>query len=730
MSATGAASGEAASSQPRAASPEPRAASSEPRAAGYVVGIDTGGTFTDCVVIDAAGRVHIDKAFSTPGDPSVGARDALRNVAAQLGVSDAEILAGCIRFAHGTTVATNSLIQRSGTPVGLVTTRGFEDTVVISRGAMGRNTGIPLEQALDFVRNEKPAPYVERRITFGVNERVDLDGDVVGPLREEDVAVVAAALAEAGVGSVAVSLLWSFRNPAHEERVRELLHAALPGLEISLSSEVSPVSGEYERTMTTVVNAYLAPVLARYIGRLAGGLAADGLRYPVQLMTCAGGTIFPADVARRAVSLINGGPVGGLVAARELGATLGFDNVITTDMGGTSFDVGLIHRGVIRTEASTFVSQGTPVQLEAAKVVTIGAGGGSIAWTDGERLLVGPNSAGSRPGPACYNHGGIEPTVTDALVVLGLLDPAAFFGGRTRLRVDLAEAAIRARVAEPLGLSVETAAAGIYEIVTARMSDLVRQTTVSEGLDPRRFTLIAYGGAAPLHAAAYAESLGVREVIVPPTSSVFSALGCALSDIRYTYARSSPLRLETVGAAAPAAEIYGELERRAVADMTESGHAAGGIVLRRRLDVRYAGQMSELTIELPRSDGDFAGQVRAAFEGEYATRFGVMTIPRNGRIELITFRVEALVAAARPPAATIPERRGAPLVSTGSRRIFTRQYGAAQADVYDGAALMSGDRMAGPALIGRSDTTIFIPTGHHAEVDAFGNVHIDIRRPA
>ena len=712
----------------------PSGAPTSGRAGGYVVGIDTGGTFTDCVVIDAAGVVHIDKAFSTPHDPSVGARDALRNVAARIGVSDREILAACVRFAHGTTVGTNALIQRTGTTVGLVTTRGFEDTMIIARGPMGRNTGIPLAQALDFVRNEKPAPYVQRRLTFGVGERVDLDGEVVAPLREEDVLAAAEALRAAGADSVAVSLLWSFRNPAHEERVRELLQAAVPGLQISLSSEVSPVSGEYERTMTTVVNAYLAPVMTRYITQLAEGLAADGLRYPVQLMTCAGGTIFPGDVARRAVSLINGGPVGGLVAARELGVTLGFENVITTDMGGTSFDVGLIHRGVIRTEASTFVSQGAPVQLEAAKVVAIGAGGGSIAWTDGERLLVGPNSASSRPGPACYGHGGSEPTVTDALVVLGLLDPAAFFGGRTQLRVDLAEDAIRTRLAEPLGLDVRTAAAGIYEIVTARMSDLVRQTTVSEGLDPREFTLLAYGGAAPLHAAAYSEPLRVRDVIVPPTSSVFSALGCALSDIRYTYARSSPLRLEAAGADATSDAIFADLQRRAVTDMAASGHAAAdgaGLTLRRRLDVRYAGQMSEVTIELSDSDEDLAGQVRRAFEAEYTIRFGAMTIPKKGRIELITFRLEALVPAARPPAATIATRTGSgagALVPRTTRRIFTRQYGEAEAGIFDGAGLLAGDRVAGPSLISRSDTTIFIPSGHRAEVDAFGNVHIDVRR--
>jgi N-methylhydantoinase A len=707
--------------------PQPDAPGPSRNGAGYVVGVDTGGTFTDCVVIDAAGRVHIDKAFSTPDDPSIGAREALQNVAARIGTDVSAILSSSRRLAHGTTVGTNALIQRTGVRVGLVTTRGFEDTVIIARGPLGRNTGIPLEQALDFVRNEKPAPYVERRLTFGIGERVDLDGEEVGALREADVEAVASELERAGVASVAVSLLWSFRNPAHESRVRDLLNEALPGLDVSLSSEVSPVSGEYERTMTTVVNAYLAPVLARYIRRLADQLSAEGLRYPIQLMTCAGGTIFPKDVGRRAVSLINGGPVGGLVAARELGAVLGFEDSITTDMGGTSFDVGIIHRGRIRTEASTFVSQGTPVQLEAAKVETIGAGGGSIAWTDGERLLVGPKSAGSNPGPACYGHGGTEPTVTDALVVLGLLDPGAFFGGRTRLRVDLAEAAIRERVAEPLGMDVETAAAGIYEIVTARMSDLVRQTTVQEGLDPRAFTLVAFGGAAPLHAAAYAEPLGVREVIVPATSSVFSALGCALSDVRYSYARSAPVRLDSPDADAVAADVYGDLERQALADMAESGHAPETVELRQRLDARYAGQMSELTIEVPRDRGAFADAVRSAFEVEYVSRFGAMTLPKRGRIEAITFRVEALVAAARPPVAAISSRDGSPLQPAGSRRIVTRQYGAADAAVYDGSSLLAGDRMAGPALVDRADTTIFIPTGHRAEVDAFGNVHIDVR---
>jgi N-methylhydantoinase A len=695
--------------------------------AGWVVGVDTGGTFTDAVLIDPGGRVHIDKAYSTPADPSVGALDALRNVAARAGAPPAEILKATERLAHGTTVGTNALIQRAGARVALITTRGFEDTVAISRGPLGKNTGIPLEQALDFIHNEKPPPYVDRGLTFGVGERIDLDGEVVAALREADVRAVAEALETAPVDSVAVCLLWSFRNDDHERRVRELLLAAHPGLDVSLSSEVSPVSGEYERTMTTVVNAYVAPVLGRYLRRLDAELSREGLRYPIQLMTCSGGTVLPQDVGRRAVSLINGGPAGGLVAARELGAELGFENAITTDMGGTSFDVGIIHKGAIRTQASTFVSQGVPVQLEAAKVVAIGAGGGSIAWTDGERLLVGPNSAGSMPGPVCYGNGGTEPTVTDALVLLGLLDPAAFFGGRTALRVDLAEAAVRERVAEPLGLDVETAAAGIYEIVTARMSDLVRQVTVQEGLDPREFTLVAYGGAAPLHAAAYAEPLGVREVVVPLTSSVFSALGCALSDVSYAYARSSPMRLESPGAAETAAEIYRTLERRAVEDMARSGHRAEAVRLHRRLDVRYAGQMNEITIDLPRSDDDLDGAVRKTFEAEYAARYGLATTRRQSPVEAITFRVTALAPASRPPAVAIPAREGEAPRPSGERRVTTRRYGQAVAAVYQGHELRAGDRMRGAALIERPDTTIFVPPGHWAEVDRFGNVHIEVR---
>lgn len=692
----------------------------------YVIGLDTGGTFVDVVLIDSAGHVYIDKAFSTPDDPSIGARDALRNVAAQVGLSASDVLSACERLVHGTTVATNALIQRSGARVGLVTTRGFEDTVVISRGPLGKNAGIPLERVLDFIHNEKPPPYVERRLTFGVTERLDRDGDVVADLKESDIAAIGELLGPESVDSVAVCLLWSFRNAKHEQRVRELLLAVRPDLDICLSSEVSPVSGEYERTMTTVVNAYLAPVLGRYLRGLAADLASEGLRYPIQLMTCSGGTIFPQDVSRRAVSLINGGPVGGLVAARELGAALGLDNIITTDMGGTSFDVGIIHRGVIRTEASTFVSQGVPVQLEAAKIEAIGAGGGSIAWTDGERLLVGPDSAGSHPGPACYGNGGTEPTVTDALVLLGLLDPKAFFGGRKALRADLAEAAVRVRVAEPLGLSVETAAAGIYEIVTARMSDLIRQVTVKEGLDRREFTLIAFGGAAPLHAAAYAEPLGVREVIVPPTSSVFSALGCALSDIRYLYAKSAPMHLADLSVANAWDEIFGDLEHRALRDVMASGYPAESVNLRRRLDVRFAGQINELTIDVSPTD-DVAGHVRRIFEAEYTSRYGAHAIGRQSPIEVITFRMEALVTISRPPYATAITRDAGRLEPSGVRRIATRQYGVAMAEVFEGQALQSGDQMHGPALIDRADTTIFIPSGHRADVDAFGNVHIEIR---
>jgi N-methylhydantoinase A len=693
---------------------------------GYIVGVDTGGTFTDAVIVAPDGSIHFDKAHSTPNSPAIGAMEAVRNAATAGHLDVAEVLSRCLLFAHGTTVGTNALIERRGARVGLLTSRGFEDTTLIGRGPLGKNMGIPLAQAMDFIHNERPEPIVDRRAISGVRERIDVDGDVVVALCEPDVAAALARFRELGIDSVAVSYLWSFRNDVHERRTRDLLRELDPSLEVSLSVDVAPVIGEFERATTTIVNAFVAPTLATYVDDLAHRLSADGLAYPLQLMTSSGGLVFPQDVRRNAVRLINGGPVGGLVAAQRLGRALGHEDVITADMGGTSFDVGLIRRGAIQTDQSFYVTQGSPVLVEAARVVTIGAGGGSIAASDGRRLAVGPGSAGAVPGPACYGRGGEEPTVTDALVVLGLLDPGQFFGGREALDLECAERAIRDRVAGPLGLSLVEAAAGIYEIVTSRMRDLIRQITVESGFDTRGFALIAYGGAAPLHAAAFSERLGLREVVVPFTSAVFSALGCALSDVRYAHARSAPMLVAESGDSPmmEANAVVDDLLGRVIDDMRSAGQSIESLVVRRRADVRYVGQMTEITLDV-----DYpltATGLRDTFERAYRERYGPGTTRRASPIELVTYRVEAVAASRHTalredptPGATHPQ-------PAGSRSVYLRQFGRVEATVYDGDAMAPGSELEGPALIERRDTTVWVPPDHGVRMDSLRNIRLSL----
>lgn len=693
-----------------------------------IIGVDTGGTFTDLVLLDADGRVYFDKAFSTPADLTRGVLAALERVAGRVGRPMVEVLAAAERFAHGTTVSTNALLQRRGARVGLLTTRGFEDTTLIARGPVGRTGGLPYALAMDFAHTEPPEPLVPRPLIRGLHERTTKDGRVLVSLDPEEVRRAVGELVAAGAESLAVCLLWSFRNPDHERLVGRVVRECAPGLPVSLSSEVSPLLGEFERATTTIVNAYIGPVTVRYLERLADELGRRGLRRPVQIMKCSGGLCLPQRVAQESVSIVNSGPVGGVVAARHLGELLGHRDIITTDMGGTSFDVGVIHGGEYEYERMPFLAQGLPVQTPALKVTTIGAGGGSIAWTDGRRLLVGPQSAGADPGPACYGRGGTEPTVTDALVVLGILDPGHFFGGRLMLERGLAEAAIRARIADPLGMSVVDAAAGIYEIVTARMADLVRKVSVESGYDPRHFALFSYGGAGPAHSARFARALGVREVVIPHAASVFSALGIALSDVLFTYARSEPLALEANQATADQFNaVFAELEAQAAADLAACGIPPGEALLTRRLDLRYQGQMNEITLAWDRAPlaAERVPALRAAFEDAYQARFGQGITRAQSPLEVISFRVEALRPSAKPDLRPLPERPQAPAPAPrATRRVFVHGQGWVPARVYDFEALEPGQSVAGTAIIERADTTVYIPAGQAARLDGYRNLRI------
>jgi len=688
------------------------------------IGVDTGGTFTDLVLIDDRGLIRTEKSFSTPESREKGVFDVLECAARALNTSISDILSRTDIFAHGTTASTNALIQRRGARVGVLFTAGFEDTMAIARGPIGRVGGLPQSQAMDFIHTEPPEPIVPRDMVRGVVERIGSDGEIVTPLNEDALRRSVRELVADGAESFAVCLLWAFRNAEHEERVATICEEVAPGIPISLSHQIAPKMGEFERAMTTVINAYIGPLTQEYIGDLDRGLAADGLANSIQVITSTGGAARAANVGQQAVSIVNSGPVGGLVAARFLGDHLGHEKIITADMGGTSFDVGLIDGNTLEEDPRPFLDQGLPVTLPAVKLITIGAGGGSIAWTDGYRLHVGPQSAGANPGPAAYGRGGADPTVTDALVVCGIVDPDNFFGGAYKLDPSLSERAIMDRIAIPLGLDLPEAAAGILEIVNARMANLIRKVSIESGHDPSGFALYAYGGATGAHCAEFARHLGIGKLILPYAGPVFSALGVAIADIAYSHTRSEPMpltvdRIEAINA------NFATLRTSAAADMQAAGIDPAKCAFRHRIEMRYRGQMNEVTLDWPsdRLDLGDIDVLRNLFEAYYQKRFGAGTVRAETPLELISFRVEATHATRRPALAARDETAIEQTVPK-TRPVYLRDTGYVDADIIDFATLKAGPTYHGPAVIERDTTTIWLPPGATATMDPYGNLAV------
>ena len=688
------------------------------------IGVDTGGTFTDLVLIDADGIVRTEKSFSTPQSRERGVFDVLERAARTLNTSVSNILSHTDIFAHGTTASTNALIERRGARVGVLFTAGFEDTLGIARGPIGRVGGLPQSQAMDFIHTEPPAPLVPPDMVRGVVQRIGSDGRIVTPLNESALRRSIEDLITRGTESLAVCLLWAFRNPAHEKRVASICEEVAPSIPVSLSHQIAPKMGEFERAVTTVINAYIGPLTQKYISDLDRGLATNGLSKPIQVITSTGGASRAADVGQQAVSVVNSGPVGGLVAARFLGDQLGHGKIITADMGGTSFDVGLIDGDTLEEDPRPFLDQGLPVTLPAVKLVTIGAGGGSIAWTDGYRLHVGPQSAGADPGPAAYGRGGTEPTVTDALVVCGIVDPENFFGGAYKLDRDLSERAIADRVAKPLNLELAEAAAGILEIVNARMANLIRKVSIESGHDPGGFALYAYGGATGAHCAEFAQHLGIGNLILPYAGPVFSALGVAIADIAYRHTRSEPMliaedRIEVIN------RNFSDLRAAAVEDMNAAGIDPKTCAFRHRIEMRYSGQMNEITIDWPSDNFDTndIDVLRNLFETYYQKRFGAGTIRAQTPLELISFRVDATHPTRRPALAALDQTAITSSVSK-TRPVYLRGTGYIDADIIDFRVLKSDTTYGGPAVIERDTTTIWLPPGATATIDTFGNLAI------
>jgi N-methylhydantoinase A len=694
------------------------------RSVAYIVGVDIGGTFTDVALVDvASGATATAKTRTTPADLTVGVLEALELAAAAAGLGLSELLAATAKLAHGTTLTSNLMFTWTGARTGLLATRGFGDEILVMR-ARGRVAGLGLAERRHYRATDKPHRIVPPELIEEVGERVDHHGRTLVPLSRAEAERAVDALLARGVESVAVALLWSPANPAHELLLEQVLAERAPGVAVSVSHRLAPVLGEYERTATTVVSAYVGPTVGAYLEGLAARLRQRGLRRPLLVLQANGGVAQVEETVP--INTIESGPAAGMVAAKALMDAAGHRDVIATDVGGTTFKVGLLVAGEWAYAPEAIVNQYT-LLIPMIDLVSIGAGGGSVAWVDETRLRVGPRSAGAEPGPACYGGGGTEPTVTDADLVLGFLDPGRFLGGRLPLRPELAEQAIRERIADRLfGGDVERAAAGIRRVVDAQMADLVRKMSIERGHDPRGFVLLAYGGAGPLHAAAYARHVGVREVIVPPAATVFSALGAAASDIRHSLQRSAPGQLPDD--LAPIAAAYASLEADARALLARQGIPSERVRLRRWADMRYARQLHDVRVPVPGGaiGAAFADAVRLAFTERYAALYGASAVLENIPVRLLRLGVEAVGVMDKPvqplpeptgPDPTAAEERPRPVHwPEAGQRLSTR--------VYDGLRLRPGNALDGPALVELPGTTIAVPPGDRAAIDRFGNTVI------
>ncbi|HZZ49138.1 MAG TPA: hydantoinase/oxoprolinase family protein [Pseudonocardia sp.] len=697
----------------------------------YAIGSDVGGTFTDVVIVEReTGRMAQFKSPTTPNDVSDGILAAMRLGAAAEGVELHELLERTEIYSQGTTVATNIVVQRRGAKVGLLQTAGFGDTMFIQR-AGARTAGVPEPEIKLFSKLVKPAPIVERDMVVELHERIDVNGTVLAELSPEEVRAAVAELKARGAESIAVSLLWSFKNDVHERLVREVVQAEAPEMYLTLSSELLPRIREYERTVSTVINSYVGPELSRSLGSLGERLKQEGLRVEPLLMQSHGGLASFTKSMKRGAATLMSGPAGGVAGSAYLGGLLGQANIVTADMGGTSFDVGIVVDHEPHTTSEAIIDKfltGT----SSVKISAIGAGGGSIAKVVNGYLEVGPESAGALPGPACYGQGGEDPTVTDADVVLGIIDPDYFLGGRLALDAEAARRAVREKVAEPLGISLEEAAEAIKSITDNKMADLIRRASIEQGYDPREFVIFGYGGAGPTHAAGYGAEVGAKAIVIPANAASHSAYGIATSDLRVTAERSLPMaappmaqRFSEHFSHTQITEIFDQLDAQAREELAGQGGDPASVVINHVLDMRFRGQIYEVSVPVQNtafSDADVDG-LRAAFVGAYEALYGEGSAYAPSGIEIVTFRTQALIRNAKPADSRHGPRSGPALQPGHSRSVFL---GGKHADlpVYLGEELAAQDVVTGPALIDYPTTTAFIDAGQRAVVDDLLNLVI------
>lgn len=667
------------------------------------IGVDSGGTFTDvCLFREGDAVSQVWKVPSTPDDPS---RAIAEGISAALsvhgGAPDAVGYLG-----HGTTVATNALIQGRGAKTGLITSDGFRDLLEIGR---------QMRPSLYDLQCDKPEPVVARRLRFDVAERLRHDGTVETPLDEDAVRRAAEALREEGVKAVAIAFLYAFVDPTHERRARAIVEAEMPGAFITCSHEVAPEFREYERFSTTTVNASLGPVMESYVRRLEDRVAELAIPVAPHITQSNGGVISCSTAATEPVRTVLSGPSTGVVGAVALGRLAAAPDIITFDMGGTSTDVALVRNGRAARTGQNIV-HGHPLKTPMLDINSVGAGGGSIARVDAGGLLkVGPESAGADPGPACYDRGSAEATVTDANVVLGVLHPVHLLGGRMPIRKPLAEASVD-RLGERMGLSREAVAEGIISIVVANMAKAIRVISVQRGHDPRHFVLMAFGGAGPIHASRLARDLECPRIIVPPHPGILCASGLLMTDMVTDYARTSLTLLD--GAQETIAREFSALEAVATDWFEAESVPVEARTTRRSIDMRYAGQNYEL--EIPADDP--AG-LRSAFEAEHERMYGY--IAAEEPIQLVTFRIEATGRVPKSEFREIDATGQAP-EPIGTRRVWLSEAGGwTRTDLYDRETLRAGQAFAGPAIVEQMDSTTLVLPGQSARVDRYANIIIE-----
>lgn len=680
----------------------------------YRLGIDAGGTFTDFVLADSDGQVRIFKALSTPQDPTLAIRDGLALVAEETGLSPQEIVSNADLCINGTTVGLNALIQHKGAKTGLICTAGHEDSIEIRLGHK--------EDGYRYDPDYPPATMlVPRYLRKGVRERVISTGEVRVPMQEADIRAACETFLEEGVESIVISFVWSVLHPEHERRAAEIVREMMPGVFLTVGSSLYPQVREYTRTSTAVVNGYLAPTLQRYVQAVDGYFAGLGARNPVRYFQSNGGLATGEVVTEQSVYALNSGPASAPQAALYVAEPWGEKNLITVDMGGTSFDITLTRDGKANISKNIdFLRYRLGIPM--IQVETLGAGGGSIGWIDAMGLLqMGPQSAGADPGPACYGQGGEEPTTTDANLVLGYLNPDGLVGGRVPLDVEKACTAIRTRLAEPLGISVERAAYGMFTIVNNNMVNGIRRVSVERGYDPRDFVLMGAGGATGAHITALAREMGIRKVLISKLASGLCAYGQIISDVKYNYMAPAPVRLDGADAAQRLNAIFTGLERRGRADLTSDGFAETAIGVRRGLDMRYVGQVHECTVDIDPFEITEASlaDLKAAFHARHEELYTYAE--RQSAVEVVNVESTLSGMLERPRRLSLAAGTGIDQAQRGRRpMIFDADGSATDTPVYDGGALGAGDRIVGPAVIEEVTTTIVIEPGWAAELDRTG----------